>query len=138
SAASADALRAQAERLRGHLAERPGPASADVAFGLATRRTALEHRAVAVGADRGELLDALDALSAGRPAPQAVLGDAAAHSRRPVFVFPGQGSQWVGMAVELLDSSPVFAESMAACREALAEFVEWDLLQVLHSEDASA
>ncbi|MDA4895984.1 acyltransferase domain-containing protein, partial [Streptomyces sp. MS2A] len=47
-------------------------------------------------------------------------------------------SQWVGMAVELLDSSPVFAESMAACREALAEFVEWDLLQVLHSEDPSA
>ena len=29
---------------------------------------------------------------------------------RPVFVFPGQGAQWEGMAVELLDSSQVFAE----------------------------
>ncbi|MGW4434090.1 type I polyketide synthase [Streptomyces tendae] len=135
SAASPDALRAQAERLRGHMAERPGLASADVAFALATRRTALEYRAVAVGAERDELLDALDALSAGRPAPRAVPGDAAAHSRRPVFVFPGQGSQWAGMAVELLDSSPVFADSMLACAEALNEFVDWNLLEVLRSDD---
>ncbi|MDO0938360.1 SDR family NAD(P)-dependent oxidoreductase [Streptomyces sp. DG2A-72] len=135
SAASADALRAQAERLSGHVAERPGLAPADVAFSLATRRTALEHRAVVVGGDRDELLATLDALSAGRPARGAVLGDAAAHSRRPVFVFPGQGSQWVGMAVELLDSSPVFAESMLACGEALSEFVGWDLLEVLRDGD---
>ncbi|MFJ2876494.1 type I polyketide synthase [Streptomyces sp. NPDC087298] len=138
SASSADALRAQAERLSGLVAERPGITPGDVAFSLATRRTALEHRAVAVAGDCDEFLVTLDALSAGRPAPRAVLGDGTAPSRRPVFVFPGQGSQWVGMAVELLDSSPVFAESMTECREALAEFVEWDLLQVLRSEDASA
>ncbi|WP_156107635.1 acyltransferase domain-containing protein, partial [Streptomyces violaceusniger] len=49
----------------------------------------------------------------------------------PVFVFPGQGSQWVGMAVELLDSSPVFAGRIAECEAALAEFVEWSLVEVL-------
>ncbi|MFJ6694084.1 acyltransferase domain-containing protein, partial [Streptomyces sp. NPDC091294] len=114
SAASADALRAQAERLGAHLADRPGLAPADVASSLATRRTALEHRAVVVGEDHDELCATLDALSTGRPAPRAVLGDAAARPRRPVFVFPGQGSQWVGMAVGLLDASPVFLESMVA------------------------
>ncbi|MFF1926570.1 acyltransferase domain-containing protein, partial [Streptomyces sp. NPDC058221] len=135
SAASADALRAQAERLSGHMAAQPGLAPGDVASSLATRRTALEHRAVVVGGDLGELLPALDALSAGRPAPRVVVGDTAAHSRRPVFVFPGQGSQWVGMAVDLLNSSPVFLESIQACAEALSEFVEWDLIEVLRSEN---
>ena len=48
-----------------------------------------------------------------------------------VFVFPGQGSQWVGMAVELLDSSPVFAERMRVCGEALGAHVDWSLEDVL-------
>ncbi|NMM92607.1 hypothetical protein B2J88_51755 [Rhodococcus sp. SRB_17] len=55
-----------------------------------------------------------------------------------VFVFPGQGAQWVGMAVELLGSSPVFASRMGECREALSGFVGWDLLEVLSDEGALA
>ena len=31
---------------------------------------------------------------------------------KTAFIFPGQGSQWCGMALGLLESSPVFAESM--------------------------
>ncbi|WP_199817125.1 acyltransferase domain-containing protein, partial [Streptomyces hygroscopicus] len=50
---------------------------------------------------------------------------------RVVFVFPGQGSQWAGMARGLLDASPVFAERIAECREALAPFVDWDVEGVL-------
>ncbi|HXS87037.1 MAG TPA: SDR family NAD(P)-dependent oxidoreductase, partial [Mycobacterium sp.] len=50
---------------------------------------------------------------------------------KTVFVFPGQGSQWVGMGVELLDTAPVFAEQMNACAEAFAEFVDWSLIDVL-------
>ena len=45
--------------------------------------------------------------------------------RKVAFVFPGQGSQWIGMGVELLDSAPVFAAQMNACAEAFAEFVDW-------------
>ncbi|WP_158709775.1 acyltransferase domain-containing protein, partial [Streptomyces sp. NRRL S-15] len=48
-----------------------------------------------------------------------------------VFVFPGQGSQWVGMAVGLLDSSGVFAERFGECAAALAPFVEWVPVDVL-------
>ncbi|RZE87156.1 acyltransferase domain-containing protein, partial [Streptomyces sp. SCA2-2] len=54
-----------------------------------------------------------------------------------VFVFPGQGSQWVGMAVELLDVSVVFRESVEACGEALGEFVEWDLVGVLRGVEGA-
>ncbi|OPF66874.1 polyketide synthase, partial [Streptomyces antioxidans] len=52
----------------------------------------------------------------------------------PVFVFPGQGSQWVGMAVELLDSSPVFAGRIAECEVALGAFADWSLTEVLRGE----
>ncbi|WP_285711120.1 acyltransferase domain-containing protein, partial [Microtetraspora sp. NBRC 16547] len=51
--------------------------------------------------------------------------------RRVVFVFPGQGSQWAGMGVELLGCSPVFAARMAECADALAGYVDWDLFEVL-------
>ena len=50
---------------------------------------------------------------------------------KAVFVFPGQGAQWAGMAVELLDSSPVFAATIAECARALEPFVDWDLVDVL-------
>ncbi|MFM9559444.1 acyltransferase domain-containing protein, partial [Streptomyces caniscabiei] len=54
--------------------------------------------------------------------------------RGPVFVFPGQGSQWAGMAVELLVTSPVFAARMAECERALSVFVDWSLSEVLSDE----
>ncbi|WP_030229078.1 acyltransferase domain-containing protein, partial [Actinoalloteichus caeruleus] len=57
---------------------------------------------------------------------------------RPVFVFPGQGAQWVGMGRGLLTSSPVFADSMNRCAEALAPFTDFDLFEVLGDEDALA
>ncbi|MBI0299888.1 SDR family NAD(P)-dependent oxidoreductase, partial [Streptomyces sp. PRKS01-29] len=50
---------------------------------------------------------------------------------RAVLVFPGQGSQWVGMAAGLVESSPVFAERLGECAAALAPFVEWSLVEVL-------
>ena len=51
-----------------------------------------------------------------------------------MFVFPGQGSQWVGMAVGLLGSSPVFAARVAECEVALAAYVDWSLSGVLRGE----
>ncbi|MEU8825666.1 type I polyketide synthase [Streptomyces sp. NPDC048636] len=129
---TADAVRDQALRLRAHLglAEHPGPTPADIGHSLATTRTPFEHRAAVVGGDRDTLLAGLDALIDGRPGEGAVRGTAA-RDPRPVFVFPGQGSQWPGMATELLDASPVFAEHLAACAEALAPHTDWSLLDVL-------
>ncbi|MCT2588340.1 acyltransferase domain-containing protein, partial [Actinophytocola gossypii] len=56
---------------------------------------------------------------------------------RVVFVFPGQGAQWAGMAVELLDTSPVFARRMGECADALGPYLEWSLLGVLRGVDGA-
>ncbi|MER5516937.1 type I polyketide synthase [Streptomyces sp. NPDC002763] len=127
------ALRAQAGRLRTWLAAEPEAGVAESAAALTTGRSALTHRAVVVAADREELLTGLTALAAGDTAPHIATGTAGA-TGRTVFVFPGQGAQWSGMAVELLDSAPVFAERMAECASALGEFVDWSLLGVLRGE----
>ncbi|MGW7243981.1 type I polyketide synthase [Streptomyces sp. NPDC054804] len=127
------ALRAQAGRLRTWLAAEPDAGVAELAAALTTGRSALTHRAVVVAADREDLLTGLTALAAGDTAPHIASGTADV-AGRTVFVFPGQGAQWAGMAVELLDSSPVFAERMAECASALDEFVDWSLLGVLRGE----
>uniref|UniRef100_UPI00056D88E9 acyltransferase domain-containing protein n=1 Tax=Streptomyces sp. NRRL B-1347 TaxID=1476877 RepID=UPI00056D88E9 len=54
-----------------------------------------------------------------------------------VFVFPGQGAQWAGMAVGLLESSPVFAEAMGECESALSAYVDWSLTDVLRGAEGA-
>ncbi|WP_199747667.1 type I polyketide synthase [Actinomadura sp. WAC 06369] len=129
SARSPAALAAQAGRLNEHLSARPGMTGTQVAWSLATTRSALEHRAVLLGPDPA---DALADLAAARPSAVVVAGEAPPEGiGRPAFVFPGQGSQWVGMGRELADVSPVFAARLAECAGALAPFVEWELDDVL-------
>jgi acyl transferase domain-containing protein len=130
SAKSPSALIEQAVRLHHFVEQRPDVDPIDVGYSLTAGGAACEYRAVVVGADRDESLLGLSAIAAGRPAPNVVVGRAAA-SGATVFVFPGLGSQWTGMAVELLDSSKSFADQMRRCDAAFAEFVDWSLLDVV-------
>ncbi|WP_420834106.1 SDR family NAD(P)-dependent oxidoreductase [Streptomyces yunnanensis] len=124
------ALRAQAARLAAYVEARPGLRPQDVGWTLVAARTAFEDRAVVVGGERAELIAGLRALASGDADPNLVEsggGDEGGQAgKRVVFVFPGQGSQWAGMAVELWDTSPLFARHMRQCAEALAEFTDWD------------
>lgn len=128
SAKSASALAEQAARLQLFVEQHPELDPHDVAYSLVTTRASFEHRSVVVGADRDGLLSGLAAIASGAPAPNVVTGKVAA-TGGTVFVFPGQGSQWTGMAVELLDSAPAFADQMRLCDVAFAEFVDWSLLE---------
>ncbi|MFG2219679.1 type I polyketide synthase [Streptomyces sp. NPDC048685] len=130
SARGHQALQAQAARLHAHLTARPEQELTDVAQALATTRAALEQRAVVVAADREEARHGLAALAEGTPAPSVLTGSADLEGK-VVFVLPGQGSQWAGMGAELLDSSPVFAQAMTECADALAPHVDWSLLDVV-------
>ncbi|MEU3838386.1 SDR family NAD(P)-dependent oxidoreductase, partial [Streptomyces microflavus] len=132
SARTADALRDQARRLREYVNQRPELDVAAVADTLVRGRALFEHRAVVVGETSDALTAALDALAAGQPHTHLVQGQAKS-AGKTVFVFPGQGTQWAGMGAELLDTVPVFAESIARCEEALAPHVDWSLTDVLRS-----
>ncbi|WP_308190048.1 type I polyketide synthase [Streptomyces aculeolatus] len=130
---TAAALRAHAKRLHDYAAERPELRGDEVAAAL-VRRTRFDRRAVVVGAGRAELLAGLEALAAGVPHDGVVQGTAAGPGKT-VFVYPGQGSQWVRMGARLLAESPVFADALADCARALSPHVHFDLLDVLTSDD---
>ncbi|MFI7663582.1 type I polyketide synthase [Micromonospora parva] len=135
SARSEEALRAQAGRLGAFLEDRPELPMAAVARSLVATRALFEHRAVAVAS--GTDPAALRAWARGEEHEEIVHGGSDAAPSGPVFVFPGQGSQWVGMAVELLDESPVFAARMSECAAALAPFTDWSLLDVVRGAEGA-
>jgi acyl transferase domain-containing protein len=130
------ALRGQAGRLLRYLGDRPEPAERDVGFSLACR-TAFEDRAVVLGDSRERLLRGLAALAEGSAEDELVQGSGRRNGGRIAFVFPGQGSQWQGMALELLDCSVVFSDRIEACADALTPFVEWSLTDVLRGARGS-
>ncbi len=131
SGRSSAGLAGQAGRLR-EFALAGDFAPEDVAWSLATTRSAFEHRSVVVGSGREELAAGLAAVATGQSAGNVVSGVAGSSGPgRAVFVFPGQGSQWAGMGRELLGSSPVFAAKLDECAAALAPFVDWSLRDVL-------
>ena len=126
SARTPQALRDRASRLAAHLRTTGDPHPVDVAYSLATGRTAMDHRAAVVARDRAELLAGLDTLTV-----ETIPGDG---NGSAVFVFPGHGSHWAGMARELLETAPVFAERLTECEAALAPYVDWSLFDVLHGD----
>ncbi|WUI01417.1 SDR family NAD(P)-dependent oxidoreductase [Spirillospora sp. NBC_00431] len=129
SGKSEQALRSQADLLRAYASAPQAPEPAAIGFSLATTRARLDHRAVIIGARGEELVTGLTALSAGSSNPGVVRGRA--DLRGTVFVFPGQGSQWAGMAHELTETVPVFAARMRECREALAPYADSALTELL-------
>ncbi|MGW5177066.1 type I polyketide synthase [Streptomyces sp. NPDC004082] len=112
SGKSADALKEQAGRLHDFLSADSALDLADAGWSLAATRARFEHRAVVVGRDRGELLDALKTLHAGEESPAVIRGTTTAAHGGTVFMFPGQGSPWAGTARQLYDTFPVFAASL--------------------------
>jgi len=130
SAASREALRELGGRYASALAA--GSAVADLCAAAATRRTHLAERLTAVGSDADEMSVSLHrslAVLDARP------GDTLRTPPQIVFVFPGQGSQWPGMARELLADEPVFASAVATCDAAIQAEAGWSPIEMLTASD---
>jgi acyl transferase domain-containing protein/acyl carrier protein len=110
SAASPGGLAATARRLAEHVEAATDPL-ADVAHTLAAHRSHLSSRACVVARDREGLVGALRELAGGQDHPD-VLAGATTDPGMPVWVFSGHGSQWAGMARDLLDHDPAFTRAV--------------------------
>ncbi|WP_131732486.1 type I polyketide synthase [Actinomadura formosensis] len=137
SAGTAASLTAQAERLATFLADADDVPLAAVAGALVTGRAVFGERAVVVASTEEQARAGLGALARGESAAGVVTGSVDVPGK-VVWVFPGQGAQWVGMGRELLDGSPVFAERIAECAAALGRWVDWSLVEVLRGESDPA
>ncbi|MFD5818890.1 type I polyketide synthase [Streptomyces sp. NPDC127038] len=136
SGRTAKALRQQAAKLRDFAAADTGLDLAATGWSLLAHRSRFEHRAVVLGRTKDELLGALTALSEGIES-SAVVDATAGELGGVALMFPGQGSQWVGMGRELYAAFPAFARSIDACADALAEWTDWSLLDVIRGADGA-
>jgi 4-hydroxyphenylalkanoate synthase len=135
SAQSGEALTAQAERLLAHVQADEQLDPVDVGWSLA-RRSVFEHRAAVVGADRQALVAGLAGVASGEPGAGVVVGRAHLVGKL-VMVFPGQGSQRIGMGQALYRQFPVFAETFDAVADELDQHLRVPLRQVIWGADGS-
>jgi acyl transferase domain-containing protein len=137
SARHPEALGAVARRWADRLAADPTEV-ADLAFTAGARRTHHPHRVAVTGTDAARLAAELRAFADGR-APESVLTGTGALTGtgrpRTVFVFPGQGAQWVGMGRDLLAANATFRATLAECDRAIRREAGWSLLELLAGDD---
>ncbi|WP_165845321.1 type I polyketide synthase [Streptacidiphilus pinicola] len=124
------AVRDQASRLQAHLDTHPRLSPAAVTHALATTRTHFSHRAGFVAGDLGELRAGLDDLVAGRGRTDVVDDGTCA------LLFTGQGSQRLGMGLELRRAVPAFADAFDAVTARLDPLLPRPLREVLDGPDA--
>ncbi|XXX73809.1 acyltransferase domain-containing protein [Sorangium sp. So ce134] len=142
SAHRPEALVALAEAYRDLLREAreartdEAPSLRDVAYTASVRRSHHDCRAALVARSREELAELLDAFARGEPREGVARGERSP-GRRPkvAFVFPGQGSQWVGMGRALAEAEPVFRATLEAWDEAIRRELGWSLLEELGADE---
>lgn len=128
TAATADAA---ARALREALPNMKGCALEDVAFTAQVGRPAFGHRR-AVAAETIET--AADALAAAVDRRAAV---AAAAGRPLVMMFPGQGTQHLGMGRDLYQTEPAYHDALAMCAGLLAPHVGLDIRDLIFAREGS-
>jgi non-ribosomal peptide synthase protein (TIGR01720 family) len=127
SAKTDSALEAATKNLAQHLQQNSHLNLADVAYTLQVGRKAFNHRRVLVCRD---IPDAVQALTA--PEQRVLTNFSEICNRRVVFMFPGQGAQYVNMGRELYETEAVFREQIDYCCELLKPHSELDLRDILY------
>ncbi|HZC11702.1 MAG TPA: SDR family NAD(P)-dependent oxidoreductase, partial [Mycobacterium sp.] len=135
SARTPEALVQIADQYRSWIDEHPEATLADVCLTAGVGRAHFEHRAALVVNSKESGSELLGALADDRPAPGLVRGVSDAPPKT-AWLFTGQGSQYPGMARELFDTEPIFAETLTRCAAVVADVLEKPLLDVIFDADS--
>ena len=137
SAHSPEALKALAASFRDDLGDEgpDAPSIGDMVYTASVRRSHHEHRLTVVGRSRADLAMGLDAFVQGLKAPGVSVGTSKTGARPKVaFIFSGQGSQWRGMGLTLLEREPAFREAFTACDAAIRKYADVSPLAELRAD----
>ncbi len=130
SAKTAQGLRTYAESLVTLLSKEDMPSLHDLAYTMSRRRTHHTERLAVTGKTAQELVDQLSAHLQKSRMP-ATNGQNKTSPEGPVFVFSGQGAQWIGMGRELMELEPIFKETICKIDRLLVKYVSWSLIDEL-------
>ena len=133
SAHSGQALKEVAAAWKERLtADASWPSSlADLSYTAAVRRTHQDHRLAVTAANRKELEERLSGRLEGEAAQGVQVGRKPDAARgKAVFVFPGQGGQWHGMARGLIKNA-AFRGALEECDAAIRKHRDWSVIDRL-------
>ncbi|MDZ8084003.1 MAG: beta-ketoacyl synthase N-terminal-like domain-containing protein [Nostoc sp. DedQUE12b] len=131
SAKTATALEKATNNLITHLKEHPELNLGDVAYTLNSGRRGFNHRRMLICQDLEDAVKNLSSLAV----QQVFTNYTEITERSVVFMFPGQGSQYVNMAREIYETETVFKEQVDYCSEILKPLLGQDLRHILYPSD---
>ncbi|KAJ3549836.1 hypothetical protein NM688_g5137 [Phlebia brevispora] len=100
----------------------------DFAYSATARRQLYKYRLVGHGTTKDELLASLRS---------AKITEVRQDPGKVVFVFSGQGGQYLGMGAELYRSSPLFRKTVDRCHELLVSWGLPGILEIINAQDMS-
>ena len=128
SAQNATSLNSMTVNLSEHLKRHPDIPMEHVAYTLKVGRKVLAYRRMVVCRDREDAIDALFD-------EKRLVDTVQEHTKRkPVFMFSGQGTQYVDMGVELYREEAVFREQIDRCAQILEPLLGLDLHSILYPD----
>jgi acyl transferase domain-containing protein/aryl carrier-like protein len=128
SAKTKTALETMTRNLADNLKENPCINLADAAYTLQSGRKEFQHRKMIVSAGVEEAIAGLSGT-----APENVKTFSTIEENLPVvFMFPGQGSQYLNMGHDLYEAEPIFREEIDRCSEILKPLMDCDIKEILY------
>ncbi|MBE8998847.1 acyltransferase domain-containing protein [Nostoc sp. LEGE 12447] len=131
SAKTASALEQATANLITHLKEHPELDLGDVAYTLNSGRRGFNYRRMLICQGLEDAVKTLGSLAA----QQVFTNYTEITERSVVFMFPGQGSQYVNMAREIYETETVFKEQVDYCSEVLKPLLGLDLRYILYPSE---
>ncbi|MBD2136212.1 SDR family NAD(P)-dependent oxidoreductase [Anabaena sp. FACHB-1237] len=128
SAKTEDALKELVKSYHDYLISNSQLNITDICYTSNVGRSHFQYRLGIVTSDKQELisqLENIDHLNIG-------------YSRKTPkisYLCSGQGSQYIGMGRELYNTEPIFKQNLDKCREILFEYIETDIIEIIHTEN---
>ncbi|MBI4852597.1 MAG: amino acid adenylation domain-containing protein [Acidobacteria bacterium] len=109
-----ESLKTQALNYAEHINKHPEQELTDIIYSAANSRTHFADRLAVVFQNREQLITSLNQIATTATAPLAIKAKAVVLPKI-AFIYPGQGSQWLGMGKELFHTSKAFRSAIEEC-----------------------
>ena len=138
TAKTPDALKEVLKTHEQFLENNPQANLTDIAYTLSQKRSFFQHRLTISAKSIPDLKTKLNRISKGINPDGCIQGKTSDTRPKLVFVYTGMGPQWQGMGKQLMESSPLFSETLQNCDQIIFPMTGWSLLDELRkTEDLS-
>jgi acyl transferase domain-containing protein/NAD(P)-dependent dehydrogenase (short-subunit alcohol dehydrogenase family)/acyl carrier protein len=109
----------------------------DICAMAALRRAHFEIRETFIASSKNELIEKLKDFAADNFYENKKKFEAK-EKIKTIFIFPGQGAQWISMGKALLATEPVFKSALEECATVYSNYVDWNLLEEINKHETES